>query len=472
MLPVWLGAAKQTPMHEDSTKTWLGHLAQDRRYAAMAGLGFSSGLPFLLVYSTQSAWLSEAGVPIETIGLLSELTIAYKFKFVWSPFLDKYDPPLFAFFVGRRRGWIIVSQIAVMMALAGVAFGDPAHWIAWTVIFSLVLGFAGATQDVTIDGWRITAAPPGKQSLMTAFSEAGYRVGTLVAGAGTLIAADRYGWRTAYMCMAALMTIGALSAFLAPEPESDLLAHRDHPGFMVTIVAPIKELVGRLGPWAVPVLLLIAGFRMPGYMSSAMSMPLFKSLHVSDTDIATVTKIFGFWIALGGTFLAGYIVRKIGLIPSLLFGTVAGSASHLSLAWLAGSGQSDFLRFAFAVSIEGFAYAFAQVVLIIHVLACFDGARRQPICADDFALRTAGKPSCGRLRLHYRAYRLREFLHWYFADRHSRRARLVRLAQSPAGRRTELTAARVRTFGAQWGWRIHYWVMAAFNWGRHPRQPC
>jgi MFS transporter, PAT family, beta-lactamase induction signal transducer AmpG len=138
-------------MHTDSQKTWLAHLAEDRRYAAMVGLGFSSGLPFLLVYSTQSAWLSEAGVPIETIGLLSELTIAYKFKFVWSPFLDRYDPPLLASLVGRRRGWIIVSQIAVMLALAGVAFGDPGHWIVWTVVASLVLGFAGATQDVTVD---------------------------------------------------------------------------------------------------------------------------------------------------------------------------------------------------------------------------------------------------------------------------------------------------------------------------------
>jgi hypothetical protein len=108
-------------------------------------------------------------VPIETIGLLSELTIAYQFKFVWSPFLDKYDPPLLASLVGRRRGWSIVSQIAVMLALAGVAFGDPRHWIVWTVAVSLVLGFSGATQDVTIDGWRITAAPPGKQSLMRLF---------------------------------------------------------------------------------------------------------------------------------------------------------------------------------------------------------------------------------------------------------------------------------------------------------------
>jgi PAT family beta-lactamase induction signal transducer AmpG len=351
----------------EERKTWLNSLAKDKRYAAMTGLGFSSGLPFLLVYSTQSAWLSEAGVPIGTIGLLSELTIAYKFKFLWSPFLDQYDPPLLARLVGRRRGWIIISQIAVMLALAGVAFGDPGHWIAWTIVFSLVLGFAGATQDVTIDGWRITAAPPGKQSLMTAFSEAGYRVGTLAAGAGALIAAERYGWRAAYICMAALMTIGALSAILAPEPESDLAARRDVGSYVATIIDPIKELIGRLGPWAIPVLLLIAGFRMPGYLSSAMSMPLFKSLHISDTDIATVTKLFGFWIALGGTFLASYTVRKLGLVASLLVGTVVASASHLSLAWLAASGQSDLAPFAVAVSVEGLAYSFAQVVLITYM---------------------------------------------------------------------------------------------------------
>ena len=202
---------------------------------------------------------------------------------------------------------------------------------------------------------------------MTAFSEAGYRVGTLAAGAGALIAAGRYGWRVAYICMAALMTIGALSAILAPEPKSDLIVRRYHPGFAATIIAPIKELVGRLGPWAVPVLLLIAGFRMPGYLSSAMSVPLFKSLHISDTDIATVTKMFGFWIALGGTFLASYFVRKIGLMASLLVGTVVGSASHLSLAWLAGTGQGDFLPFAVAVSVEGLAYSFAQVVLITYM---------------------------------------------------------------------------------------------------------
>jgi MFS family permease len=316
--------------------------------------------------------------------------------------------------------------------LAGVAFGNPGHWIVWTVVVSLALGFAGATQDVTIDGWRITAAPPGKQSLMTAFSEAGYRVGTLAAGAGALIAADRYGWRVAYICMAALMTIGALSAILAPEPESDLIVQRDYPDFAATIIAPIKELVGRLGPWAVPVLLLIAGFRMPGYLSSAMSVPLFKSLHISDTDIATVTKVFGFWIALGGTFLASYIVRKVGLMTSLLVGTVAGSASHLSLAWLAGTGTRRLPPLRRRCQRRGLGlFLRAGRAHHLHVLARVDEVRGQPICADDFALRTAGKPTCGRLGLRHRAHGLRGFLHRDIADRHSSRvARLVRLAQS------------------------------------------
>ncbi|MDE2362891.1 MAG: MFS transporter [Hyphomicrobiales bacterium] len=363
----------------------LAHLRDDRRYAAMVGLGFSSGIPFLLVYSTQSAWLSEAGVPIQTLGVLAELTIAYKFKFLWSPFLDRYDPPLLGSLLGRRRGWIVVSQLAVILALCGVAFGDPAHVLAWTVAFSLVLGFAGATQDVTIDGWRIVAAPPGKQSLMTAFSEAGYRVGSFVAGAVALLLADRYGWRVSYLCMAAFIAVGAISAFFAPEPESDLRIRRDHPGFVETVVAPIRELVTRLGPMAIPVLVLIAGFRMPGYLTSAMAMPLFKSLHISDTEIATVTKVFGFWISLGGTFLATFVVRKAGLMASLLIGTVAGSASHLALAWLAADGRADFIPFAIAVSIEGFAYAFAQVVLITYM----SSLASTELAASQYALLTS-----------------------------------------------------------------------------------
>jgi len=348
----------------------LRHLISDRRIGAMLGLGFSSGIPFLLVYVTQSAWLSEAKVPISLLGLMSELTLAYKFKFVWAPFLDRYDAPVFSRLLGRRRGWIIVSQIAVMLTLAGVAFGDPAHWLAWTIIFSLALGFAGATQDVVIDGWRITVAPAERQALMSSWSEIGWRLGNLAAGAGALYLADRFGWRAAYLCMAALMAPGMIAALLAPEPESDKAAHSDRPGFVATISEPIRELITRLGPLAVPVLVMVAGFRMPGYVSSAMALPLFKSLHYSNTDIATVTKLFGFGVALGGTFLASYVVPRIGMMASLLVGTVFGSASHLSLAYLAVHGDhggGEFWTFAVAVSVDSFAYAFASIVLITYM---------------------------------------------------------------------------------------------------------
>ncbi len=348
----------------------LRHLVSDRRIAAMLGLGFSSGIPFLLVYVTQSAWLSEAKVPISLLGLMSELTLAYKFKFVWAPFLDRYDAPVFSRLLGRRRGWIIVSQIAVMLTLAGVAFGNPAHWLAWTIVFSLALGFAGATQDVVIDGWRITVAPAERQALMSSWSEIGWRLGNLAAGAGALYLADRFGWRAAYLCMAALMAPGMVAALLAPEPESDKAVPSERPGFVATISEPIRELITRLGPLAIPVLVMVAGFRMPGYVSSAMALPLFKSLHYSNTDIATVTKLFGFGVALGGTFLASYVVPRIGMMASLLVGTVFGSASHLSLAYLAVHGDhggGEFWTFAVAVSVDSFAYAFASIVLITYM---------------------------------------------------------------------------------------------------------
>ena len=153
----------------------------------------------------------------------------------------------------------------------------------------------------------------------------------------------------------------------------------DEPSILATIWAPIKELVTRLGPMALPILLLVAGFRMPGYVSSAMAFPLFKHLHYSNTDIATVTKLFGFWVALAATFFGGWMVSRVGMMASLLIGTVAGSASHLALAWLAAHGDhagAEFWTFAVTVSIDSFAYAFASIVLITYM---------STLCASEMA---------------------------------------------------------------------------------------
>jgi PAT family beta-lactamase induction signal transducer AmpG len=302
---------------------------------------------------------------------------------VWAPFLDRYDPPLFGRALGRRRSWIIIAQLGVMATLAGVAFGDPAHRLVWTIVLSFALGFAGATLDLVIDGWRITSVrPPEKQAVLSSWTEIGWRIGNLAAGAGALFLADRVSWRAAYLCMGALMLPGMVAAVIAPEPASDKGPHLAREGFFETVWAPIRELLLRLGRSAPIILLLVAGFRMPGYIASAMAVPLFKHQGFSNTDIATVTKLFGFWIALGGTFTAGALIPRIGMLPSLLIGTVAGSTSHLSLAYLAahgGDGGTAFWTFAVTVSIDGFAYAFASVVLITYMstLASTDHAASQ-----------------------------------------------------------------------------------------------
>ena len=362
------------------------HIVSDRRVLAMLGLGFSSGLPLLLVYATQSAWFSDAKVPVEYLGLLSELTLAYKLKFLWAPFLDRYDCPVLGRLLGRRRGWMVAAQLLVVSALCGIAAGDPAQRLWWTVAFSLALGFAGASGDVVIDGWRIAVAPE-KKAVMSSWAEIGWRVGTLAGGAGALILADRIGWPGAYLGMAVLTLPGLAAAVLAPEPAVEEKNNR-HQNFILTIWEPIRELIVRLGPMAAPILVLVAGFRMPGYVASAMAIPLFKALHYSNTDIATVTKVFGFGVAIVATAFGGWLVPRLGMMPSLFVGTFAGSASHLSLAWLAAHGDhggGEFWVFAVAVSIDAFAYAFASIVLITYMSTLCSSA----LAASQYALLTS-----------------------------------------------------------------------------------
>ncbi len=363
----------------------LAALRSDRRFAAMLGLGFASGIPYPLVYATQSYWLAEAGVALKTIGLMSWLTLAYQFKFLWAPFLEKCDPPLLGSRLGRRRGWIVWSQAAAMATLAGMAFGDPAYWLAWTVAFSLALGFAGATQDVVIDGWRITVASLDKQPIMTSIAETGWRVGNFVAGAGAFYLAQGFGWRASYLCMAAVLLVGAASAFFAPEPDADKHARHDHPGFAATVFAPVKEMALRIGPMAIPILVMVAGFRLPGYLSNAMAIPLFEQLHYSKGEVATAVKLFGFPVALGGVALCSVVVARLGLRAGMLIGTVAASASHLSLAWLAAHQIHDFPLFALAVSIDGFAASFASVVLITYM----SSLTTQELAGSQYALLTS-----------------------------------------------------------------------------------
>jgi PAT family beta-lactamase induction signal transducer AmpG len=337
-------------------------LLSDRNLLLMLALGFSSGLPFRLIYYTPSIWFKEADVPLATITLLYEMMLPFSFKFLWAPYVDQFDAPLFGKTFGRRRGWMLLAQAAVALALLGIAFSDPAHGLAWNVACGLALGFAAATQDIVIDGWRIAVTPPEKQGLMATAAQYGYMVALFVAGAGSLFIAQFGSWRIAYLAMAALMAVGACACLLAPEPQARGALHA-HASMREAIVDPFREIFSRFGPSVLLFLALIAIYRLPDYLSGAMANVLYATVGFSKAEIATVSKLYGFWIGLAGVFVGGLSVVRLGLMPSLLIGGLVASLSHLSFAWLSVSGPRLDV-FTLAISAENFATSFASTVLI------------------------------------------------------------------------------------------------------------
>jgi PAT family beta-lactamase induction signal transducer AmpG len=337
----------------------------DSRLALMLALGYSSGLPFLLIFSTQSAWLREAGVSRSAIGLMSYCALAFTFKFAWAPFIDRYDPPGLGALLGRRRGWMLIAQVGVALGLVGLSFGAPARSLAWSIAFAFLTAFAAASQDVTIDGWRIDAAPPERQGMMTAVYNLGYRLAMICAGAGAFYIADFASWRAAYLAMACLTLIGICACLLSPRLDRAPVAER--PTLGAAFVAPLRDLIARLGPALVAILLLVAFYRLPDFVSGVMANPLYIDLGFTKSDIATVSKLYGVWIGIAGAFGGGLAVGRLGLMPALLIGGVAASVSHLSLAYLALNGGARLDLLTVAVSAESFASGFAGAALIAYM---------------------------------------------------------------------------------------------------------
>jgi PAT family beta-lactamase induction signal transducer AmpG len=354
-------------MRDESKKSLFSGVKRvfaDKKLALMLALGFSSGLPFLLVFSTQSAWLREAGVSKEHIGLISWVALAYSLKFLWAPLLDQYDAPLVGRWLGRRRGWMALTQVGVALCLVGLAFGDPGANLLWTIGFAFSLGFCAATQDVMIDGWRIAVAPPEQQGELSAASQVGYKFAILCAGAGALYLAQFFSWRAAYLSMATLMGVGFVASLLAPEPLVHVESGPGHrKSFREAYADPLRDLLARHGQFALLFLALLAIYRLPDFVSGVMANPLYIDLGFSKADIATVTKVFGFWVGLSGIAAGGVAIARFGLMPSLLIGGIAASASHLSLALLAATGQ-DIKMLTLAICVENFAGGFAGTALI------------------------------------------------------------------------------------------------------------
>lgn len=341
-----------------------GDLLKDGRVALMLPLGFSSGLPFLLVFSTLSAWLREAGISRTEIGMLSWVALAYSFKFLWAPIVDRYDAPLFARLLGRRRGWMALSQIATAAGLVGIALGDPQTHLMLIIASALLVAFSSATQDVVIDGWRIDAAATERQGIMAASLQLGYRLALICAGAGALYIAEFVNWRSAYLAMAALMSVGLVGTLLAPRLDGG--AVRERLPFAAAIVEPLTELFQRKGLILIPILALVACFRLPDFVAGVMANPLYIDLGFSKADIANVSKLYGVWIGIAGAFAGGLAATRLGLWWTLLIGAFIAASSNLMFSWLAVEGaRLDLLIL--AISVDNFAGGFAGSALVAYM---------------------------------------------------------------------------------------------------------
>jgi PAT family beta-lactamase induction signal transducer AmpG len=231
----------------------------ERRTLVMLALGFSAGLPFLLVFDTLSAWLRASGLSLEVIGFFSLVTMIYSFKFLWAPLIDRARVPLLTAWLGHRRSWMLVCQGLIMLGLWLVAGTDPATGPTAVAVFAVLVGFSSATQDIAIDAWRIEAADISQQGAMAAAYQWGYRIATLVAGAVPLLLAETYGWNLSYAVMAALMTVGVVAVMAAPREQHHAIRPIHAEGIQPAPVREFVEWVARLAILAFGALLLGSG---------------------------------------------------------------------------------------------------------------------------------------------------------------------------------------------------------------------
>ncbi len=331
-------------------------------------LGFSSGLPLLLVFGTLSFWLREAGIDRSTIGFVSWVALAYGFKWVWAPLVDRLPIPGLSRLLGRRRGWLLTAQLAVAAGLVGMALTDPVQGLEQLVWLAVLVAFASATQDIVIDAFRIESGGPRLQAAMAATYMIGYRLAMIAAGAGVLWLAawvdpdeasyQHAPWQFAYLVMAALMGVGILTTLSVGEPhppqrppadathEPEMFA-RLPPWLVPTarwvwsaVLSPFIDFFGRYGWLALLVLALIASYRISDIVLGVIANVFYVDMGFSKTEVANVTKVFGVAMTLLGAVVGGVLVNRFGVMRILFAGALLAAATNLLFAWLAAAGPS------------------------------------------------------------------------------------------------------------------------------------
>ncbi len=337
-------------------------------------LGFSGGLPFPLVYATLTYWLNESGIEKSTISTFAWIGFAYALKFLWSPLVDRLHLPVLTTLLGRRRSWLLLSQVLIAAALVMLSTIDPSQAITAFALVALAVAISSATQDMAIDAYRIECAPDEMQGLLAASYQYGYRIAMIVGGAGALYVADFMSWTIAYQAMAVFMGIGMLTTMLAkepPVPEGSNIDERIFDEgfvrwFVNSVVGPFLDFFRRYGWFAMTMLLFIALYRISDYVLGILANPFYDDIGFTKSQVASVAKLYGLWVALVGIAGGGLAIARLGPARSLILSATLIAVTNLFFVYLAAVGP-DLLALTITISFDNFAQGFSGTVFIAYL---------------------------------------------------------------------------------------------------------
>ncbi len=358
-------------------------------------LGFAAGLPLLLVLGTLSFRLREAGIDRTTIGFLSWVGLAYGFKWVWSPLVDRMPIPLLTHWLGRRRSWLLLSQIVIIAGLVGMALTNPQNDLQSMVWFAVAVAFGSATQDIALDAYRIESADVDRQAAMASAYMTGYRIAMIWAGAGVFWVAafvevtpiipaaaavagaageaakvvyQHSAWQTAYLVMAASMLLGVITVFWSPKPaERAFVPAKNAADWLKgALIEPFADFVRRYKWQAALILALIATYRISDVVMGIMANPFYVDMGYTKLEVANVTKVFGVIMTLVGAFIGGVLSMRFGVMRILMLGAILSAVSNLLFAWLGGRGH-DLTALIWVISADNLSSGIASAAFIAYL---------------------------------------------------------------------------------------------------------
>lgn len=322
-----------------------------RKLIGISLLGFASGLPYMLVFSTLTAWLRDVGISLTEIGFFAWLVLTYSLKFLWAPFVDRYSIPGFKVF-GKRRGWILFSQSLIFLSLFGMSLINPLNNIQLLALLAFFVAFFGSIQDVAVDALRIEIGEVKEQGNLAASYQLGYRVAILIATSAALIFADIYSWSYVYQSMSLFILVGSAGALICHEPNNHEIAILR---FDKALIEAFKEFFHRFGLWSAAILLLIIStYRLTDIVMGPMAMPFYLDLGFSKTEIGALVKTIALFGSVIGFFIGGLLIKRISLFSALLFGGFCVLITNLFFAYVA-STQANISLLSLIVGFDSFA---------------------------------------------------------------------------------------------------------------------